>query len=81
MQKGLDIARRFSANPTATNDKQHPYALHKLATNGYSGGELLRLPQEVGMMLTEDKAFESLFNTECGTGSPMQHGGIHPSRG
>ena len=64
MQKGLDIARRFSANPTATNDEQYPYVLLELATNGYSGGKLLRLPQEVGMMLMEDEAFESLFNRD-----------------
>ena len=30
----------------------------------YSGGELLRLPQEVGMMPMEDEAFESLFNRD-----------------
>ena len=27
IQKALDIAQRFSANPTATNDEEHPYVL------------------------------------------------------
>ena len=64
IQKTLNIAWRFSANPTAKNDEQYPYVLHELATNGYSGGKLLRLPQEVEMMLMGDEAFESLFNRD-----------------
>ena len=40
------------------------YILHELATSGYSGGELLRLPQNMGMALMEDEAFESLFNRD-----------------
>ena len=64
IQKALDIARRFSANPTVIDDEEHPYVLHELATSGYSGYELLRLPQDVGMALMEDEAFESLFNRD-----------------
>ena len=44
IQKALDISRMFSADPTATREEKHPYVLHELATRGYSGGELLRIP-------------------------------------
>ena len=64
MQKALDIARRVSASPTATREEKHSYVLHELATSGYAGGELLRIPQAVGMTLMEDEAFDSLFNRD-----------------
>ena len=35
-----------------------------MATSGYSGSELLRLPQDIGMTLMENEAFESLFNRD-----------------
>ena len=64
IQKALDISRRFSADRTATREDKHPYVLHELAIRGYSGGELFRISQAVGMALMEDKAFDSLFNRD-----------------
>ena len=64
LPKALDISRRFSADPTAKREEKHPHVLHELADRGYSGGELLRILQAMGMALMKDKAFDRLVNRD-----------------
>ena len=73
IQKALDISRRFSADSTATREDTHPYILPKLATRRYSGGELLRIPQAVGMALMEDEAFDRLVNRDMSGPVPSRN--------
>lgn len=74
IKKVLEISRRFREDPTVTNEvTEHPHLLYRLATNGYAGGELLRIPLSAGMALMEDKAFDKLFNREDSDAVPSRN--------
>ena len=61
----LDISRRFSAKPSATNDaKEHLHLLCLLAISGCVGGKLLDIPRNAGTALMKDGDFDKLFDRE-----------------